>query len=156
MSDMYPLDFDTLKKGDVIAETQLEQIYQVNRRKEPDKFRLKMLTLREDIERARPDLLCRCDGADVRVMTDQEAEEHTWERIGHAVRSMGKNTKRRAVINRSGFDDVQMKTAESRDRASTMLALSTRKVLARANREARLLAAPKKKPEGGAAPAAAE
>jgi hypothetical protein len=69
---------------------------------------------------------------------------------------MGKNTKRRAVINRSGFDDVQMKTAESRDRASTMLALSTRKELARANREARLLAAPKKKPEGGAAPAAAE
>lgn len=147
-NDMFPLDFESLNKGDVITESQLEQIYQLERRKDPDRFRLKMLALREDIERARPDLLCRCDGADVRIMTDQEAEEHTWERFAHAVRSMGRNAKRRAVIDRSAFDDTQTKIAESRDRAATMLALTTRKELAKAEREKRLLAANDHLPEG--------
>ena len=143
MSEPFPMDFASLEKGDVISDAQIQRIYLINRMKEPDKYRLKMLTLRDEIERKRPDLLCRSDGHNIRIMTDEEAEQHTWDRIGHAVRSMGRNAQRRAVIDRSEFSGSLTAVAESRDRAATMLALANRKELAKSEREKRLLLAPK-------------
>jgi hypothetical protein len=143
-SEPFPVDFDALRKGDVIDAIRIERIYNVRRATQPDRFRLSTLKLREDIERRRPDLLCRSVGDDVQIMTDQEAEAHTWDRIGSAVRQMGRSTTRRAVIDRSGFSDSQKAVAESRDRAATMLALANRKELAKAERESRMLGEAKK------------
>lgn len=139
MSDAFPLDFDALQKGDVIPSQKIEKIYQVNLLRDPSKFQLRALGLSQQIHDERPDLLARVDGNTVRVMTDVEAEEWTNTQVVKAVSSIARNAKRRAVIDRGGFDEQQTRVAESRDRAITALAIMTRKQLAKARREEMLL-----------------
>lgn len=139
MSNVHPLDFEALKKGDVISQQQIESIYQVQLVLDADRFRFKAMELMGEIESARDDLLCRIDGGTVRVMTDAEAEEVTWRRIEQSVGTIGRNAKRRAAIVRDEFDDQQRKVAESRDLHATFLMVATRKQLQKARREELLL-----------------
>lgn len=140
MSDLFPLDFEALKKGDVIPEERIEKIYNVSRRRDPERYRLSMLRLKGDIEQARGDLVCRSKKYAIHVLLDQEAEGHTWDRFNHGAREMLRNTERRARVDRGGFNGAQVAVAESRDRTMTMLALANKKEIAKTEREKRLIA----------------
>lgn len=140
-SDAFPLDFAALEKGTVIPQEQIESIYQVRHATTPDEYHFKAMALSQQIEQERPDLLARVDGLSVRVMTDAEADEVTDKRIDQAVRSIRRNAKRRAVINRDGFSEEQKKIADVRDRNATALMIMTSKQLRAARREKLLLAA---------------
>lgn len=153
-SELFPLDFEALNKGDTITQNQIESIYQTRYAIAPDEYRRKMMDLGSRIERERPgELLVKYDGLTLRIMTDHEADEVTHKRIVHAVGTIGRNSHRRAAINRDEFSGEQKKVAESRDMFATTLALATRKELRRAKREQMLLSSPKadepKLPETG-------
>jgi hypothetical protein len=146
MSEIFPLDFEGLEKGDVVPCEKIERIYQISHLTDPLAYQLKTLALSKQISDERPDLLARVEGLTVRVMTDLEAEEWTHAQATRAVASIARNARRRAVIDRSEFSEEEKRVAESRDRTITALALMTRKELARARRD-ELLLKPKKQDE---------
>lgn len=135
-SEKHPIDFDSLKHGDVITVEQIEKIYSMPRT--DSGFHFKVLELWGDIERE-CDLLVRSDGQNLRIMEDLEAEEVTNRRVHKAARSMMRNAKRRAVINRDGFTEEQKRLAETRDSHITAFALFSRKEIAKARRNELLL-----------------
>jgi hypothetical protein len=145
MSDQFPLDFDSLNKGDVIEQARIEQIYNIKAEQDANEYRYKMMDLGDQIERECSDrgLLYRCDGLSIRIMTDEEAEARTWQRVRNGARSIARNTNRRASIDRSAFDEKQRAIAEHRDRVATAIMLENRKELRDAMRDERLLVAGK-------------
>lgn len=145
-TDAFPLDYEALQKGDVITQERIEAIYQVRYQNDPKQFQFRAMSLIESIESERPDLLARVDGQTVRIMTDIEADEVTNDRIERHVRGIGRNAKRRAVINRDGFSDEQKKISDVRDRNATALMIMTRKQMRAARREKLLLAASNEEP----------
>lgn len=144
-TDAFPLDFAALNKGDVVSQDQIESIYQVRYDSEPEQFHFKAMSLMQEIERERPDLLTRVDGLTVRVMTDLEADEVTDKRIEQGVRTIKRNATRRARIDRNGFSEEEKKIADVRDRNATALMIMTSKQLRAARREKLLLMPPIKK-----------
>lgn len=142
MSELHPLDFGSLNKGELVRHEQIERIYNVRRAASPDAYRLCQLRLVSDIEQHRSDLLARCLGDDVKVMTDAEADEHTWEQYERGVRKIGRAGRRRGAIDHAQLGNMERKTAEFRDGHVTMQALMNRKALAKANRELLLAAGP--------------
>ncbi len=139
MSELYPLDFDALTKGDVIDRGRLESIYNVRKQAAPDAYHLCQLRLCSDIERARSDLLCCISGDTVRVLTDAEGDEHTWKEHKRAVRKMERQVRRRRAIDLDKLTENQRKVAELRDAHVTAQALINRRALTNAQREMRLL-----------------
>lgn len=132
----HPLDFDSLKKGDVITRQKLESIcLPVDERD----LRIYMMKLGGQIESEREDLLVRYKGFSIHIMHDPEADEVTHERVRRGAKSIIRNTQRRARIDQSKFDSEQMRISEHRDRFATALALTMRKRLIKEQREERLL-----------------
>jgi hypothetical protein len=134
-SENHPLNFEKLTKGSEISREQIEKAYLVQLEKDPNGYRMSMLRLWQLIEDERPDLLVRIDGDSLRIMNDLEADDVTARRGVRAVRSLAKNAKRRAVIDRSDFSHEQKRIAESRDRCMTAIALLSRKELNKARRD---------------------
>lgn len=140
-SEPFPLDFEALQKGDVLSREQIVKALGrpiVGERLTPfDEHRFRMLAMQLGgmIESERPDLVVGYHHDTIRILTDIEAEEATKRRCRSAVRSIGRNARRRAAIDRSEFSAEQLREAETNDRSITALALMTRKELARAQRE---------------------
>lgn len=130
MSDVHPLDFAALNKGDVVPQEHIERIFNLSYNRDPERFRLAMLQLRKQIEERRKDLLVRCKGTRLEILTDHQAEDHTVDRYGKLVAAQLRTTQNRARIDRSGFDELEIKKAESWDRAMTGQALSAQKAVA--------------------------
>jgi len=136
---LFPVDFSILNKGDVFTQIQIERIYNVRYSTNPNDYHFRAMSLMQDIEQERPDLLVRIDGLSVRVMTDVEADDITDKRIAQAVRSIGRNAKRRSVINREHFSNDERRVSEVRDRNATALMLMTSKQLRASQREKLML-----------------
>jgi hypothetical protein len=77
------IDINSLQKGEVISADELEILFGCERDRKP--YRLKTIKLIERIQeesnQAGTPLLCKCDGEDIRILTDTEAlsykaEEH--------------------------------------------------------------------------------
>ncbi len=139
--EIHPIDFDSLAKDSVLDQSRIESIYNVRKVHAPEAFRLCQLRLREDIERNRSDLLCRIQGDGIRIMTDTEANEHTWTEYGRGVRKISRQARRRCSINHNALDDGERRVAELRDNHVTAQAIMNRRELARFQRD-RLLAGP--------------
>lgn len=135
----WPVDFDTLEKDQEIPREAIERAYEVKRKDNPDGYRLALLRLKNEIESHRPDLLIRIRGDHLRVMTDREAEDHTWEQGRKAVSMLGKSSRRRAAIMRDGFNDSERRAGEARDSHLQGLALMARRLLIKADRDVRRL-----------------
>ena len=142
-TDAFPLDFGSLKKGDVISQEQIESIYNMRFTDDQNRYRFNVMQLGSLIERERPgELLVRAEGLTLRIMGDKEADAVTHKRIVQAVGSIGRNAVRRAAIDRSEFSGEERKTAESRDVFATAIAISTKKQLQKARRDKLLLGEP--------------
>jgi hypothetical protein len=139
VSDLFPLDFEALKKGDVIEQSRIESIYQVKFGTDPTRYRLMQMKLVEIIERERPDLYPRTDRATVRIMEDKEAEAYNCGRHEAHVRGLARDARRRGRINRSEFSDADRRAAESRDLGFAALAAMAKRELVKAEREALML-----------------
>ncbi len=139
MSDVFPFDYSALNKGDTVSQQTIERIYLVKQATDPDRYRRCMMQFAGEIEIERPDLLVRYDGNSIRIMNDDEACDVTMKRIANNVRSIARNARRRASIDRSNFTDEKRRIAEHRDGVATLLMVSTRKQLAKAEREKLIL-----------------
>jgi hypothetical protein len=138
-TDIHPLDFEALQKGDVIEQSTIEKAYAIRHDDDPDGYRVQgQLRLRAEILSHRGDLLVRTKGRGLVVLTDEQAEEYTVSRHAQLVGATLRNTSTRARIDRSGFDELQQRKAESWDRAMTAQAMDARKSL-RAERRRQLL-----------------
>lgn len=141
VSELFPLDFDALKKGEVITQERIETIYRVRELEDPEKFRLAQMKLVEQIEEHRFDLYPRMKKNTVIIMQDAEAEEYNCERMKKHVSSLQRDTRRRARIERKSFDEVSRRAAESRDIGYGALAAVSARALRKANQEAKRLSA---------------
>jgi hypothetical protein len=125
----YPIEFAELEKGTTISREVIEQAYNISANRDPKGFALKQLALAQMIESRRPDLLCRSVGDTIRVMSDAESEERTWDRyVGH-IRGTARELTRRARINRDGFSDEEKRLSEFRDTHMSGQVLHMRKQL---------------------------
>ena len=132
----HPIDFDALNKGDIITAEQIERIYQV--RQGTNDYRFAMQRLRDEIERERADLVTCCDQNNVLICSDQKADEVLWQRHRLAVRSIGRNVRRRHRIDMSKLDTEGAARAEHRGRVAASSYAALLKEQRRVAREARL------------------
>lgn len=141
MNDAFPIDYEALKKGDVIPQEKIESVYQVKYRERPEDYGFKQMDLCECIRLNRKDLLAhvRCHGKGILIMSDQEAEAKTQSDIARAQRGIIRTTKRRASIDRTGFDETALKVAEYNDRQNTVCAMFIRRDLVARRRETAVL-----------------
>lgn len=141
VSELFPIDFNALQKGDVISQVRIETIYRVKAADDPNRYRTMMLRLVDEIEKERHDLYPRTRGNTVVIQTDEEARDHNANEQRRMVRSLGRNWRRRVRIDRKNFTDAEKRTEEARDMGYAAVALAARKALRRAERDAQLLAA---------------
>lgn len=131
MDTIHPIDFEALAKGDVVTQGTVESASNVRHDEDPERYRLEMLKLRERIMSERTDLVVRCKGRALAVLTDQEAELYTVDRFGQLVSMTLRNTKTRARINREHFTELEKRKAESWDQVMTGQALEAAQALVR-------------------------
>jgi hypothetical protein len=134
MSELHPIDFQALTKDSTIDQAQIERIYNVRKQQAPEAYRLCQLRLSHDIEHNRRDLLCRIQGDGIRIMTDSEANEHTWDEYRRGVRKIAKQARRRTAIDAASLPEGERRVAELRDAHVTAQAIMNRKALAKAKR----------------------
>ena len=134
-NDLLPLDFEALKKGDVIDVVQINRAYDNG-----VPFWQKQLRLVGEIEKHRPDLVIRTRKDTIVIMSDPEASDCLWERTKKDARSMQRNAKRRGRINVTALDQRQRRVCEHRDIVSGMLAVQAVKGINKAERDQRVLA----------------
>ena len=112
------------------AET-IERIYNVSASSAPKAYQLCLFQLRSEIER-HTTLLCCQQGETLRIMTDAEAEQHSFKEGKRGVRKIARQVERRARIDYSVLTDGQRRTAETRDSVLTWIAIFGRRELKRA------------------------
>lgn len=83
--EIFPLDFNSLRKGDVIPASKIEAIYKVSR--ELRVYSAKQLQLLGMIER-RTGFRAVVAGSDIRVLRDDEYAKHTTGRVRGAARKI--------------------------------------------------------------------
>ncbi len=93
--EKWPLDFESISKGDVIAEVQCRAVLKP---KDDKDFQLKLLALKEQIERKHADagvvLTIKITRNSLHVLTDAEASEYNETRQQHALRHFVKSHRR--------------------------------------------------------------
>lgn len=103
----YPLDYDALKKGDVIPAAQLERI--LSRKRGTERYHLQLLTLRDEIERQlaiRGAIVAvRTFGDTLKILTDEEAAEHCPRRVHLGIRHAFKNHRKSLAVELPNLSD---------------------------------------------------
>ena len=148
-NDAFPLDFDSLVKGQVIGQERIEKIFGIRWRDVPDQYSFKQMSLCAEIRAHREDLNAhvRGSGRDILVMSDLEADKHTFEQAMIAQRRVVSFGIRRAAIDTTEFSEQDKKISETRDRASTAMMIFGRKALKDAERDQLFLAAASSEPD---------
>jgi len=136
-NDAFPLDFESLVKGQVIGQERLEKIFGFQWREAPDQYSLKQMALCAEIRAHREDLNAhvRGSGRDILIMSDLEADKHTFEQALIGQRRVVSMGIRRAAIDRTEFSEQDTKISETRDRSATAMMIFGRKALKEAQRE---------------------
>ena len=135
-TELLPLDFEALKKGDVIDAVQIDRAYDNG-----VPFWQKQLRLVGEIEKHRPDLVIRTRKQTIVILSDPEASDCLWERTKKDARSMRRNAKRRGRIDVSALDARQRRVCEHRDIVSGLLAAQAVRGISKAEKDQRILAA---------------
>lgn len=147
---VHPINFNALEKGDHMQAQDLlrqlgslddEGILQHPTSVESDAHNLNLLKFIQAIRTARPDLAAhaaaRCHG--VVILTDSEAERHTYEHAKKCAKGIASVASRRAYsLNYALLNDEQRRVAEVHDRCLTSVALTAQKELRAADRRALL------------------
>lgn len=136
--DRTAIGFESLRKGQVIAPERIEKAYGVQRANH-QAYQFATLNLCGAIE-SETGMLARVDGETVRVMTDDEAEDHTFRGIINSTKRIARNERRR----RENIDTTQLTDVakyETRQRVASALAQSQRRELQKQAAIERVLAA---------------
>lgn len=110
----FPLDFDALKKGDVISEDRLEAI--TSEKRETKEYQFKAMSLADRIEREMAErglsVYAVVRREKIRILTDDEAKEHT-QRLGlQAVRKLFRAVRKGGAVDTTGFTIEQKQEHE--------------------------------------------
>ncbi len=112
----YPLDYEALKKGDVISQEQLEHI--TGEQAGTQEFQLKVLGLREKIEGAKEDMgepvVLASHENTLRVLTDLEASERLNGHRRRAVRLLRRTVRRFGAVDVTEFSGDELYTHNRR------------------------------------------
>lgn len=105
----FPIDFDSLAKGDVIAPERVEEFSSCKRGS--DKFRLALLVLRERVvrelrERDKHYTVAIIKGQ-LRILTDEEAAIYNSRTFKHGFRRAVRSHRRLAHVDTAGFNELQ-------------------------------------------------
>lgn len=141
ISEPYPIDFDALKKGDVISEQQIKDIFKPET--ETD-YAFAILNLVGQIERERSDLYPVGRKGAIVILNDQEAHEHSVRRHAKLVGDMRRNARRRTRIDATEMTDASKRLVEHWDVQTAAQSMEAARRLKLSKREALLLTAPKK------------
>ena len=142
MNNTFPIDFDALQKGDFVRQEKIESIYLVSFRDSPDAYRFSQMHLVGYIRARRQDLAAhiKCTGNDIEILSDLQADAHTYRQIIQAQTRLAAFNGRRASIDRSGFSLEERATAESRDRIGQAAMIGSRSAIEKAKRDELLTA----------------
>lgn len=136
-NDAFPLDFDSLVKGQVIGQERIEKIFGIRWLDAPDQYSFKQMALCAEIRAHREDLNAhvRGSGRAILIMSDLEADKHTFEQAVFAQRRVVSFGERRAAIDTTEFSEQDKKISEMRDRLSTAMMILGRKSLKSVERD---------------------
>lgn len=114
MVKRHPLDFDKIKKGDVVAISELEEIFGIDR--SDDRFGLRRLGLADRIEREMRDrgkpVSVRTQKGALAILTDPEAAEHNPRSVRLGFRRMIRSHRKSLEVDTTNLSDGQRKTLE--------------------------------------------
>ena len=127
----YPLEFDTLNKGDVISTEQLRSIF--GKEMLDATFAFAVLGLKDRIE-AETDIVCRMGAVGIRLLTDLEADVYTVDQAYVGVKKLVKQAGRRSLIMRDEMTVDEKRAAESRDRMVIGIAAAAKRAMKKAHR----------------------
>lgn len=103
----YPIDFAALEKGHVITVSEVERI--TGTRRTDRKYELKVLSLRESIERGLAELgkffTLRIDQGAIRVLTDDEASLYNHKSFNRSLRGISRAHFRQVNVDVNCLDD---------------------------------------------------
>lgn len=106
----YPFDFEQLEKGQVIAADAIEPIVKCKR--DDKEYALKVLALKEEVERAMRELgrpvTIAMRGADMHVLSDEDASQYNDRHFVRGLRQCGRSLRRMTEV------DVGQLSAERR------------------------------------------
>jgi hypothetical protein len=111
MATRFPIDYDSLKKGDVIPAELLEKIAEAPR--STPKYQLKVLAFQQQIMdemRARGNpVTVIVRGGEIVVLTDAEASTYNAERLGAHLHGVMRAHERSQAVDVANLDDEQKK-----------------------------------------------
>lgn len=142
-SELFPVDFNVLAKGQVIAREKVKEIYKTVTEQE---HAFACMELCKDIECRRPDLYPVIRKGGVVLLTDEEAHQHNVNRHAKLIGDMSRNAKRRARIDHEQLSESQRREAEHWDVAMAAHALAARRSLRASKREALMLGGKQEEP----------
>jgi hypothetical protein len=116
----YPLDYTQVVKGQSFSAEQLTEILGIQPT-EITRYKLSILAFKAELEK-QAGVLCKTEGNALRVLTDTEADVWTITQSGRHVQGLGRNARRRVLIDRSGMSADEQRIAESRDRIAVGVA----------------------------------
>ena len=137
MSEVFPVDFDALEKGQVIPAEKVRDIYRPATEQEHN---FKCMELVAEIERNRSDLFPVIRKGGIVILTDEEAHNYSIHRHAKLVGDMSRNARRRARIDHERLSEPQRREAEHWDAAMAAHAIDSKRQLRAARREALMLA----------------
>lgn len=137
---LHPLDFAALEKGQIINHSDVEAITAVKFEKDPRRYQLELMKLRQAIWDNRDDLVAKIQGLGLRILNDDEADQYLWDEQRKLVDKQKRIAKARARIDRSKFDSVATQVAEQRDMFCASTALMLNQAIRKAERDQLLLA----------------
>jgi len=127
----HPLDFESLRKGTWLEADEIERGYA--RKRDDRQWRLSLLAASEDIfNECR--IICRQEGDRLRLMDDLEADVWLQKQTEHGVSRLRRAARLTGSIDRSGFDAVQLRMSEQRQRLIFAVATSAASTLKRERR----------------------
>jgi len=140
VSKLHPLDYSTLRKGQLINQSDAEEIVGFKASKDPRRFQLELMRLRGAIWDNCEELVAKVEGLGIRILTDAEADEYLWTQQCQLIAKQARIARARGRIDRTEFDAIQARTSEMRDLFSAGVANELQKSLRRAQREQAMLA----------------
>lgn len=111
-TEVYPLDFQAIKKGDSIGASRIERITGCVAGSQ--KYQLAALALRERIMTERPEVVATISGHDIRILTDEEATDYIDRTNQQRLRSIGRYNRRLVQVDTTGFDSDLRRKHERR------------------------------------------
>lgn len=128
----WPIDFESLKKGDVITADELERIFKATPGSKTYLFRMMSLKEKIEVERRKlhdPIVVKECNN-ELHLLTDEQAVDYTDRECEMAKRRYGRNLKRMMSVDRSKLrgetDKRHLRNIEVRSRGYQAMQLAER------------------------------